>query len=273
MTSDPRPNLFLITFVLLSLLLHLVLLWVPRWDLFPQRRQEAPVFVEVRPPQVRPRELDTPPPAAPQPPREQPARRLGPEDRVAVRETAPRGRATEDRRPAVPQPAAPQPAAPPAVPTPPRAGDRPAPSGIDLNLPQATQDRLHGAASRQRSDVAEGEVIWLDTEKDLLASFFRRFRDGIYRVWNYPQPAAELGEQGVSLLQITILRDGSVENVELLSTSGYPRLDREAIAAVYRGATYGNLPRSFEGERLTFRAYFQYRLVYGGTRAGDITGR
>ena len=107
MTSDPRPNLFLITFVLLSLLLHLVLLWVPRWDLFPQRRQEAPVFVEVRPPQVRPRELDTPPPAAPQPPREQPARRLGPEDRVAVRETAPRGRAAEDRRPAVPQPAAP----------------------------------------------------------------------------------------------------------------------------------------------------------------------
>jgi protein TonB len=139
------------------------------------------------------------------------------------------------------------------------------PESLDLGLPEKTQERLRGEAARKdRPDVAEGDVVWLDAEKDMLASFFQRFRTNIYQVWNYPRSAAERGESGVCLLKITINQDGSVDNAEILEGTGSPTLDREAIAAVYRGASYGNLPSSYPKDQLTIMAYFQYRLTAAG---------
>jgi protein TonB len=75
--------------------------------------------------------------------------------------------------------------------------------------------------------------------------------------------AAERGEKGICLLRITINRDGSVDEAKILETSGSDTLDREAVAAVYRGATYGELPSAYKGENLQFMAYFQYKLTTG----------
>lgn len=260
-------------------------------------------MVEVRPPQPRPqprtRELEVPPVVEPEKPREEPARRLGPEDQVAVRETAPRGEDTEDLQPAQaappPRPAVqprpqprpeprPQPreqAPPPTVarpapeaPAPPVASrpepatapatpaEQPLPELKDLlQLPQATENRLESQwRSKYRAEVEEGNAVWLDMEKDILISFFQRFRNNIYGVWNYPRKAAERGEEGTSLLKVTVRRDGSVQSVQLMESSGSTLLDQEAIRAVWRGASYGPLPRAYEGETLTIFAFFQYRI-------------
>jgi protein TonB len=113
---------------------------------------------------------------------------------------------------------------------------------------------------KHRGEVERGDAVWLDTERDLLISFFERFRTNIYGVWNYPQPAIEHNEQGTCLLRVTVNRDGTVREVELVESSGYPLLDREAMAAVRKGAPYGALPRSYESDSLTIFAFFQYRL-------------
>lgn len=139
-----------------------------------------------------------------------------------------------------------------------------------LDLPQSTAKRIEGEERRKkRPEVAEGDAIWLDTEKDLLISFFQRFKNNIYGVWNYPTKAAERGEQGTSLLRVTVRRDGTVESVKLIESSGANTLDREAIRAVWTGAPYGPLPRAYEEETLTIFAFFQYTLggrpfVHGG---------
>jgi protein TonB len=272
MRSSFRQDIVLVVFAVLSLLLHLLLLYLlPADRLMVAPADKQPVVVEVRSPQPRQREIDMPPEVLPPQPRQQPAKRQAPVDQVVPKETAPKGDAPEDRQPsprAVARPS--RPALEPRTPDGPGAV---LPESLDLGLPETTRERLRGEARRKdRQDVEEGDVVWLDTEKDLLASFFKRFRDNIYQVWNYPRAAIERGESGVCLLKIVINQDGSVENAELLEGTGSPTLDREAVAAVYRGASYGNLPSSYPKEQLTIMAYFQYRLS-SGVGSFDMSGR
>ena len=271
MNIHGRHDAILAGFILCSLLLHFLLLhFLPARRLIDMRQKE-PVVVEVRPPQARDRELDLPlQPEQPEP-RKTPAKRLGPQDRTVPKEVAPKGDAPEDRLP-VPPPQ-PQPRQPSPTSKVPGPTSLPDPSAIDLNLAQNTRSRYQEEWRRKyRKDVEKGDAVWLDTEKDLLLSFFERFRSNIYNVWNYPQQAVKRREQGVCLLEIIINRDGSVEDVTPLEPSGFPTLDREAIAAVYRGAPYGQLPSAYTKDKLKIMAFFQYRLSLSGQRGGDIFG-
>lgn len=302
MDLNRRSDPLLIGFITISLLLHLLLLYlVPRHSLFPAApRPKPPVVVEMRPPAPAPRELDLP--EQPDQPRTEPAKRLGPSDRQVAREQAPKGQDFEDRTPQAPAPVAkpqqpvrqkrpqtpPQQQAQPRSQSPPVVREKSAPlpkveaappkqvpSIQDLlTLPKTTTDRMVSELRQKyRKDVDEGDAVWLDTERDILTSFFRRFKDGIYRVWNYPERAAERGEEGVCLLKITIDRDGSVAGVRLMDSSGSPLLDNEALAAVRRGGPYGPLPRAYPEDHLNIFAFFRYNLMRShGPRPGDIFG-
>ena len=100
----------------------------------------------------------------------------------------------------------------------------------------------------------------MDTQQDLLISFMRRFRNNIYGVWNYPEPARRLNQQGSCLLRITVDRKGDVTDVILMESSGSRVLDDEAIRAVRQGATYGPLPRAYPNEYLHIMALFNYQM-------------
>ena len=135
------------------------------------------------------------------------------------------------------------------------------------DLEQLLRSSTHAAADvaretrvKQRPDVARGNVVWLNMKHDLLFSFFARFKKGIYGVWNYPRESVERGEEGTLLLEIIVNRNGSIDDVNLLSGSEYERLNREAIAAVFKAAPYGKLPDSYPEEQLRIRAYFHYQL-------------
>jgi len=267
-------------FLLLSLLLHLLgVLLTQRVALFPAA-QEVPVYVEMR--EVpRARELDLP--ELPDEERQEPAKRLGPSDRVAPRETAPRGAATEDTAPPPAEASRPAPerTTQPAAEQPverqvPRTLDGrpiPTPRAASEPLPRLDASQLRAAAqvaaarvadtwrSKYREEVEEGETVWLDTEKDLLVSFFKRLRDNVYLVWNYPEEAAANGQQGTCLLRITVNRDGTLaRRPEVRESSGWPALDREAVEAVIKAAPYGPLPRAYPDDTLSIFAFFQYQL-------------
>jgi len=286
MQLDRRQNALLLGFITLSLLLHLLLIYlVPELSLFPPPPAEEPVVVEMRPappPRLRERELDLPP-ETPETPRTRPAKRLGPVDRQVERETAPKGESPEDRTPAVARPATkPATQQPPLTQQPPPTEARPEgegpaktepapqrPPDVSVKTLMASAERAaENVAAQQmaemrrkyREEVEQGDAVWLDTEKDLLISFFRRFRDNIYGVWNYPARAAERGEEGTCLLKITINRDGTVKGVELKESSGHRDLDDEAIAAVRKGAPYGRLPSAYKEDILNIFAFFQYNL-------------
>ena len=252
-------------FVIASLLLHLLLLALPKSQ-EPVRPAEKPVYVEIQSPnniEMPNRELDLP--EQPDQERIKPAERLGPADRVVENETAPIGDAPEDRLPAIVVPVQPpQPEPQPDKPQPTEDGTQPALPDLKTltTLPQDTRVRIGDQfRAKERPDVAEGEAIWLDTEKDILNSFFQRLRNGIYQNWNYPSSSLDRGEQGACLIEMVFDRDGTVRDVVLLQTSGFPLLDREAIAAVYKGNdSYGSLPKAYKEDQLRIKAYFTYNL-------------
>lgn len=163
-----------------------------------------------------------------------------------------------------------------AVRTPPQTEQRPKhlPTLEQLTrLAPRTLDRLAKEDSsarekiKQRDDVAQGDEVWLNLEEGLLISFFRRFRNQIEGVWNYPVKAAENGIEGVLLLKITVKRDGVLEDVDLLNSSGSDLLDYEAIQAVYRAAPFGPLPKQYPYPEVKIYAHFSYRIankfIYG----------
>lgn len=288
MTVEQRQNRIIIGFILLSLLLHLLLLLVPKHKLFPADSKPEPVYVEVRPPQQRERELDLPIRKELEKPREKPAKRLAERDQVVKKEMAPIGKDTEDRQkmvrapklvPKTPSPASPRPRTevPPQkaepAPTSPltpegwkaRPEEKSPPKVPDLQtLTQISPEALARIESdwrqKYRKDIDRGDTVWMDTQQDLLSSFMRRFRNNIYGVWNYPAVAIERGQQGTCLLRITVNRQGNIVDVKLLESSGFRALDDEAISAVRQGATYGPLPRSYPHEDLKIMAFFQYHL-------------
>lgn len=252
-------NRILLAFLTLSLLLHLLVIFLlPEATLFPETAPSKPVYVEVRP-SLQSRELDLAEKEDQN--RTEPAKRLGPSDQIVKKEQAPRGDFLEDRAPATP--VIPQPATIPEKQT--GVGEQAKPATPDLaklmTLPTTTVNRIDDQLrTKYRAEVEDGDSIWLDTEKDILISFYQRLRSGIYRVWNYPTKSKDRGEAGTCLIRMSFNRDGSVKTVELLESSGFPRLDREAVAAVYKGAPYGKLPDSYNKEDLSILAFFRYAI-------------
>lgn len=289
MTSQQRQNRLIGGFILLSLLLHLLLLLVPRLGPLLEDSGAEPVFVELRPAQQRDRELDLPIRKELVKPRQKPAKRLAEQDQVVEKEMAPEGKDVEDRERAVrvPQPpqktperetqprprseatvakSAPQPKAPVTPegwqPSPQQQNDSAVPDLQTLTQisPQALAQIETDWRRKYREDIDKGDTVWMDTEQDLLISFMRRFRNNIYSVWNYPSAAVQRQQQGTCLVRITIDRKGNVTDVNLLESSGFRTLDDEAMDAVRQGATYGPLPRAYPNEYLKIMAFFEYRL-------------
>lgn len=295
-----RSDSLLLVFITFSLLLHLLLFFLlPQRNPIPVSSLPETIIVEMRPPTPpRQRELDLPLRPEPEKPRETPAKRLGPSDLSASKETAPKGADSEDRRPSAPAPrtARPKPA-PQAVPETPPAAKTPAQTPSDrpeiaeqppapaaplpdlkelTQLPPSTIARLEKAWEKElrhkyRPDVEEGDTYWLDTEKDILGSFFRRFRDQIYAVWSYPLKAKERGEEGGCLLKITVNHDGTLRDVQVMESSGFPLLDEEAVNAVKKAEPFGKLHSAYEEETISILAFFQYNLLRSNLRRpGDI---
>lgn len=300
MTAEQRQNRITTMFILLSLLLHMLFLLVPKQLLMPISKAPDPVYVEVRPPQPRDRELDIPIREELEKPREKPAKRLAEKDQVVEKETAPEGKDFEDREKVV---RAPQPAPRPVQPVPP--AQKPPEDAVEKRQPAPVTpegwqakpkekspkdlpdlDALTNISPRAfakietdwrrkyREDVEKGDTVWMDTEQGLLISFMRRFRDHIYLVWNYPAQSARLGHDGRNLVRITVDRQGNVTDIELLESSGYIALDEETIRAITKGASYGPLPKAYPNKDLKIMAFFEYRINNVRTvkrrRPGDI---
>jgi protein TonB len=294
----------LLLFILLSLGLHLLLLvFGPESMRTEQKQTEEPTYIEIQPMEevretVKVRKKTT---------EEVDTHRLGEADQKVKKERAPEGYHMEDSAPSMPQIAAqeepePEKTRPKEAQKQPEKQARPEETEPEEAAPRKKEDKArepqakpitesvpslrdllqssnHAAANiaretriKHRPDVARGEAVWLNMKHDLLFSFFSRFKKGIYGVWNYPHESAQRGEQGTVLLEIIVNRDGSIEDVNILNGSEYERLNREAIAAVFKAAPFGKLPESWPEEQLRIKAYFLYQLG-GRDRPLDIFGK
>jgi periplasmic protein TonB len=110
------------------------------------------------------------------------------------------------------------------------------------------------------------DTVDLNTVEFRYFSYFAKLKEKIEQVWNYPETSRLNGEQGNLFLIFTIRRDGYLEDVKLITPSGYVRLDDEAIRAIRVASPFSPFPKSWGGlERLNVKAEFRYEMRYGWT--------
>ena len=202
--------------------------------------------------------------AAPQPEPKPPAKTAAQPKPEPPPKTKPQEKAETTPAPVTPEGWLPTPAEPERKPL----ADLPNLDALTQISPNALAKIENDWRRKYREDVARGDTVWMDTERDLLISFMRRFRTNIYNVWNYPAAAAAQNEQGKCLLRITVDREGKVADVKLLESSGHSLLDEEAMNAVREaGKSYNPLPRAYPNPDLKIMAIFEYSLSGNVTRS------
>ena len=106
----------------------------------------------------------------------------------------------------------------------------------------------------------EGEdSVNFNSMENKYASYFYKFKRNLYQVWTYPRNSIMNNEQGRVRIQFSIKKDGSITNIRVVSSSGYPDLDRAAVDAL---KNMGKVPfeNSFDINVLNVDGYFYYRL-------------
>jgi protein TonB len=141
-----------------------------------------------------------------------------------------------------------------------------------------TKEQLFSAAPRQFSQQRQGseellgardigkkeDTVDFNTTEFKYISYFNKLKRQIEGVWNYPELSQVRGEQGELFLIFTIRRDGQLEDIKLINSSGYSRLDDEAIRAIRVASPFPPFPNQWAGlELLNVRATFRYQISYG----------
>ncbi len=217
-------------------------------------------------PEMRP----TPPPAAPPP---SAAARQAPE----VNPFPPEFMQPQEPPPPPPQAnAEPLPSAPPH---PPRRRARPAPSSNpfanlvtpNLTAPPARPQRSAGLRNSRSLDLQEGPVIaggqLMDAVTHVVGpggpeDYMAMLSEYIETHKYYPESAAANGEQGESVVRVTIERDGRVREVSLVQSAYSPALDA-AWEAVFRGQKLPAFTDDMKEQELTLTLSLDYILTYG----------
>ena len=220
--------------------------------------------VPLPPPQSLEKAIPTP---APEPPPPSPSALAPPKPApTPSQEAAEKAleKAFERATPPLPKPAPPEPkpqqqalAIPPANPNPrppPPPQPRPAP-------PQIAPSPLSRIPQQQRpSAVARGKEAPQTSSFVNPADTYNKARAGDNYLWEvvrklqgYEYHANEARTGSVTVLSVTIARDGRLLNVVVLQSSGFPEMDRGVVAGVRQGSPYTPLPDSIQGASATFR--------------------
>ena len=79
--------------------------------------------------------------------------------------------------------------------------------------------------------------------------YLEHVRRWISRFQHYPEEADKQGQKGVVLLDIDIARDGTVLDVRIARSSGYPLLDAAALQTVRSASPVPPFPARYRRER------------------------
>jgi protein TonB len=129
-------------------------------------------------------------------------------------------------------------------------------------IPLLSVEDLEKYAQVRSSDQlnASNGAVSLDTKELKYLSYFALIKRRIERVWTYPPGAIASGLQGQLHLKFVLRSDGQVKIVELLRSSGYKVLDKEAWDAVVNAGPFGPFPPTIPDDELHITARFTYVL-------------
>jgi len=150
---------------------------------------------------------------------------------------------------------------------------RTSPSTVNLIPPVGVLARIAGAPSNDYVEgVDEGEGTFLNSREFKFASYFNRMKRGVSQNWD---PLSEYRRRDptgniygirarVTVVNVTLNRDGELKHVEVVQSSGIDFLDREAVAAFQRATPFPNPPKALVGTDGTVTFPFGFHIDFTG---------
>lgn len=114
-----------------------------------------------------------------------------------------------------------------------------------------------------RKSEPPGTGLTFDTSEFKNRGYMRMLKEKIENIWKYPEEAARLGISGDLYIKFSINRDGKLDKIELLRTSGYRYLDEAAMKALKDAEPYWPLPDDWDKDVLEIKGHFIY--IFGRT--------
>jgi protein TonB len=131
--------------------------------------------------------------------------------------------------------ASPAPQRPDARPAPPTTAPTQRPAARAPSEPPSTSPFVNPADTYNRAKVADN-YLW----------------QIVHRLEGYRYEAHVAANQGITVVRVTIARDGRLLDVDIARSSGVPEFDRGVLAGVRAGSPYDPLPPDIQGDRATF---------------------
>lgn len=105
------------------------------------------------------------------------------------------------------------------------------------------------------------ETVSLDSSDFKYTSYLHGVKFKIEGVWRYPEAARKSALQGMGRISFTIERDGTVSDIKLITSTGYPILDEEIKKAIRAASPFNPMTDNMRLKRLNVDATFEYDLV------------
>ena len=134
----------------------------------------------------------------------------------------------------------------------------------DMELDKDAQGLTRLNEDNSKSTLQGEDTISLDTTDKKYVSYAKIIKQALMAQWNYPEAARDNLMEGRTLLLFTLSREGALQDLRLISSSGYMILDSEAMRAVRAAAPFPAFPGSVTVARLHIKANFDYKLTGTG---------
>jgi TonB family protein len=130
------------------------------------------------------------------------------------------------------------------------------PSQLQLGVSGGTQFLGENSMALARPEVR----VATDT-RNVLQEFLKAVRRKIESSKKYPTSARDAGIEGSSGIKMTILKDGRLEKVEIIDSSGNEILDGAALQSVRSAAPFPPIPEETGRERIEMSIYLVFKIT------------
>jgi TonB family protein len=121
-------------------------------------------------------------------------------------------------------------------------GDSPAALGYQLKAAGTTP------VPAGAPNLPTARTLALATFQRAYDHYLSRVKQKVDPLWEFPRELALALEQGDVLVGFTIRKDGTVRDVRVLKASGFPKFDKNVVAAIRKASPFEPLPETLGAE-------------------------
>jgi len=130
--------------------------------------------------------------------------------------------------------------------------------GLPFARPEELQRLAKLFTDQEAAKTKKNDPITLNTRDLKFYSYGLQVLNKIETVWKYPEEAGRAGIGGEVVVDLMVRRDGSLDDLLLIQSSGYSMLDDEVFRAIHAASPYGRLPTGLVEDPFPMTIHFIY---------------